>query len=479
MERPETIVLVSVDDLRYDSIGSTDSDAWLEKYGAAEYVDTPTMDTLVDEGISFERATSTSSYTPPSHASLFTGCYPSEHGVKTFFNRLQEQQTLAESLSEAGYETVAWIENMALRMLDVTSGFDEVVCPFEDPDLNLFDFVDRQMSDGPVFLFIHLFDVHKPYGYTTGGTERTAYNEDYPVCLDPMMPDGLQPSEWVDDAKEEARSDVPNYDNLTTSLKEFADFRSLDYLVRERLKEAVGDDRFEYLVRHYVEGVNRFDQNRLTDLLDVVNERRGESSMLLFTSDHGETRCQWGDRDDFWNTFNVSEGAVRIPLVLDIPADYRSALASADIPVSHVDVYPTITDVIDMENPTTSGESLFSSLSPDRVLFNEAWYYSGGADFFGNLKETGEGGLSEIAVRIGDCKIIRRFAETSGPREQIVDLSAPIPEETENPADCLPASALEKELDGVLERISLDCSPDVGGDQEDIEDRLKALGYLE
>ena len=88
MDAPHSIVLVSVDDLRRDCVVGADSPDWLETYGAADALETPTMDGLAAGGVSFERCTSAPSHTPPSHASLFTGAYTSEHEVKNFFNRL-------------------------------------------------------------------------------------------------------------------------------------------------------------------------------------------------------------------------------------------------------------------------------------------------------------------------------------------------------------------------------------------------------
>lgn len=480
MTTPDTIVLVSIDDLRYDCVGAAESRAWLEQYDVADAVDTPTLDEVVGSGRSYDRATSTSSYTPPSHASIFTGQYPSEHGVKTFFNRLDDSHTLARALSDAGYETVAWIENVALDMLDVTAGFDTVVCPFEREDANLFEFVRSASDADKLFLFVHLFDVHKPYGYATGGTERERYNGDYPECLDPLLPAELRASEMVEDAREEASDVVPNYDDLTPSLREYADYRSLDHLLRNRLEELQGQDRFETLLGLYVEGVNRFDRRRLADLLDVLDETGLRDGLFLLTSDHGETRCRWGDREDLMNSFNVSEGAVRVPLVVEPAGGSVDDFASASAPVSHVDVLPTLLDVADASTPRpTSGRSLREDLQSDRPLFNESWYYSGGADFFGNVEETGEGGLSEAAVRIGDCKLVRSFAESGTPDSVVRLLSAPIPERTSDPEACEPPEELEAELDGHLQSVDTSCTPDVGGEQSKMEDRLKALGYLE
>ena len=52
---------------------------------------TPNIDRVADEGLRFTQAVSSSSWTLPSHASLFTGLLPSENGTHVQHNRLIER----------------------------------------------------------------------------------------------------------------------------------------------------------------------------------------------------------------------------------------------------------------------------------------------------------------------------------------------------------------------------------------------------
>lgn len=73
---------------------------------------TPELARLADEGSEYRNAISAAPWTVPSHASLFTGTYPSDHGVHgdhTYFH--EELSTLPELFSEAGYETAAVSNN--------------------------------------------------------------------------------------------------------------------------------------------------------------------------------------------------------------------------------------------------------------------------------------------------------------------------------------------------------------------------------
>ena len=82
-------------------------------------------------GRHFARAYATSHWTIPSHASLYTGRYPSEVGVHAKSPALDvEDATLAERLAAAGYHTRLWTAQPQIFMWDGwTRGFAEAVSP--------------------------------------------------------------------------------------------------------------------------------------------------------------------------------------------------------------------------------------------------------------------------------------------------------------------------------------------------------------
>ena len=98
------VLLIVADTLRADHVSS---------YGYRRAT-TPNIDRLAAEGVLFEQAFSTSSYTLPSHASLLTGLSPREHGVGWQSSRTQARAsypTLAETLQARGYRTGAFSAN--------------------------------------------------------------------------------------------------------------------------------------------------------------------------------------------------------------------------------------------------------------------------------------------------------------------------------------------------------------------------------
>jgi arylsulfatase A-like enzyme len=98
------VVLVVFDTARRDRFGC---------YGYPRPT-TPTTDTLAREGTVVETMVSNAPWTLPSHASLFTGLYPSQHGAEWRAGRRLGpgvRTTLAELLQRAGYETVCATSN--------------------------------------------------------------------------------------------------------------------------------------------------------------------------------------------------------------------------------------------------------------------------------------------------------------------------------------------------------------------------------
>ena len=76
----------------------------------------------------FERAIVPAQWTIPSHASLFTGEYPTTHMINQIYNTLGDnQKTLAELLKAGGYKTVGFCNNPLLGAVEnrLDRGFEE------------------------------------------------------------------------------------------------------------------------------------------------------------------------------------------------------------------------------------------------------------------------------------------------------------------------------------------------------------------
>lgn len=170
---PHSVLLVSVDTLRADRVGS---------YGYAAAA-TPVIDGLARRGLRFEQAATVAPLTLPAHASLLSGTFPTFHGVRDngSFYVGDEITTLAESLQARGYRTGGFVGAFVLdRRWGIAQGFDHY---FDDFDLSRYEMaagldaaqrpgsevVDRalgwleQDTDRPFFAWVHLYDPHSPY----------------------------------------------------------------------------------------------------------------------------------------------------------------------------------------------------------------------------------------------------------------------------------------------------------------------------
>lgn len=480
------LILICIDDLRFDCVGYEKDKRLLSQYDVHNLIDTPTLDGLARSGVRFTHCVSTSSYTPPSIASILTGAYPKNNKVKTFFNKLsQGVRTLAEILSNKNFETYAWIEHPPLEMLDLTRGIKHIMDPFKDNDANLFSFL-NSIEEGEKFIFIHLFDVHKPYGYTTGGSEREKYNDGYLEMIEKIAEKiDVDVGELLEDAKKEAARVVNNYQELNASLREYANFRSLDYLLREKLREF--NMLFEEIIPLYMKGVSKFDKGRFHDLVDHLDEMGFlDNSLLIVTADHGETRCRWKEREDFMNSFNLQESSVRVPLIM-LGRDMFPGEIEVEKNVSAIDIAPTVTDAFDINTDVRfDGKSLMPLITEepdgwdDRLIFSETWAYEGGVDIFGNINQKRESFLSQVSVRTSEYKYVRSATQIGYPEHMLFNVIKDPYEDVNlfnDPAYEELSRQLMKKLDdyvkdmGDLEEVS-------GDEERRIRERLRALGYI-
>lgn len=163
------VVLITIDTLRADAVGA---------YGAPA-ARTPTLDGLARDGARFDRAWATAPITLPSHASLMSGRYPPGHHARHNGMAVGEDvPTLATALQAAGFDTAAFVSAYPLdRRFGLARGFDvyddELPRSADGEPLNErpgAETVNRAIAwlgrrgDARLFLWVHLFEPHAPYG---------------------------------------------------------------------------------------------------------------------------------------------------------------------------------------------------------------------------------------------------------------------------------------------------------------------------
>src|SRR5580692_8503115 len=167
------VIVISIDTLRADHLSA---------YGYRT-VSTPNIDAFAQHGTLFTEASSQIPLTLPSHTSLFTSTYPFQNGIEENGEVVPAGAvTLASVLQSHGYKTAAFIGSSLLnRSAGLDRGFDDYDSPFNSPAAAAESpYSSRVRRDGvlvlraatqwlsahreqPVFVFIHLFDLHAPY----------------------------------------------------------------------------------------------------------------------------------------------------------------------------------------------------------------------------------------------------------------------------------------------------------------------------
>lgn len=115
MKRPDIVFLV-LDTQRADRLGCYGYQKEISN-GTASL--TPNLDRFAAQATLFEQAIAPAQWTVPSHASMFTGLYPTAHQVTQSNQSLgPDRPHLAELLHAAGYETVGFCNNPLVGILN-------------------------------------------------------------------------------------------------------------------------------------------------------------------------------------------------------------------------------------------------------------------------------------------------------------------------------------------------------------------------
>jgi arylsulfatase A-like enzyme len=459
MNTPNLIIIV-LDSVRRDHLSCYD-------YSRRT---TPHIDRLAEEAVLFRDAYSTSCWTIPAHASLFTGLYPSHHGVNDLEAEFRpDQLTLAGYLSDRGYRTAAISCNgfisrytnlgrafqfsvdvsalrgatrgMVPRAVRAAHGIwrektarDRGAARATKLALR---WLNEQENGQPFLLFMNYMDCHAPYRL--------------------RRPDRLRFLEG--DAG--ARADAVAQDPFAVIAGELA----LTELELSDL-EALYDGSLYYLDRHVG-----------TLLAHLKRSRLSESTALILTSDHGESFGEHGLMDHQYGLF---EHLIGIPFIMRLPAGELGGKVSLD-PVQLTDVLPTIASWIDGRSSHSElnldGQPLLDSPPREAVLTEYLVPNLRTIRRRFPLADVRELDVALRSIRVRSQKLI---LASNGAR-QLYDVQA-------DPAEGRDLASVNPEAVGVLEKRLVAALGDWPGPRADVDgagdglrevrDRLEALGYL-
>ncbi len=305
---PPDVMLVVLDTVRADRLSA---------YGH----DRPTsrqLEAIAAAGVRFADVTAPAPWTWPSHASLFTGLYPWEHGAHWAddpermirFDRgddgwqlapmRADVPTLAERFTAAGYRTVALSANCLLHPeLGLTRGFSTARCAENDAEIvAAATAVLAEPDPRPLLLFVNLLSAHGPYlvapevpfsarhaaAFSPGGLPWAA------PWLEPTAP-GLNLQIYPDDS----------------GLNGEMAYASGALVIPGEDLPAIGDLYDGDLIRL---------DHALRDLVDAWNTGGHGAGILAVTSDHGELL---GEHGRIGHGGDVLDEVLRVPLVIAAP----------------------------------------------------------------------------------------------------------------------------------------------------------------
>jgi arylsulfatase A-like enzyme len=460
---------------------------------------TPTLTTLASEGTSFENAFAAAPWTLPSHASFFTGLYPSEHGAHGGHTFLDEElRTLSEAFADAGYETVGVSNNTWItEEFGFDRGFDDLRKGWQyiqsDADMgavvrgeNLNEKLqatrNRLFDGNPVVNAANILysEVFQPAG--DDGADRTASwigdwleerNDDDPFFL---FCNFIEPHVEYDPPREYAERFLPDgasYEEAAAIRQDPRAYDCEDYDVTER--------EFRLLRGLYRAELAYVDEQ--LGRLRAALERAGEWEDTLFVvcGDHGENV---GEHGFFGHQYNLYDSLLNVPLVCH-GGPFTDGGRRRE-PVSLLDLPATLLETVGVDDPELLEQGHGRSLYPDNdaderdAVFAEYVAPQPSIDRlearFGEIPDRVRAFDRRLrAVRTDEYKYVRgddgfeRLHDVTSDPDERDDISA------ENPAQ---VRAMRDRLDSQFDALS-ETTTDVEVEMhEGTKDRLADLGYL-
>jgi arylsulfatase A-like enzyme len=313
------VLLIVVDTLRWD---------FLTPYGYSKKI-TPNLEAFARESVLYEHAISTSPWTTPSHASMFTGQYPSRNGVdgrNIFLD--PSSPTIAKELARVGFQTAGFINNVYIRrQTGLARGFQEYEEFWGRNEASslmlLVEFISQKFyprkdsgaaetregitnwlrhdwsGKNPFFLFVHLMEPHAPYGVPTTSIQK-------------FLPAGITAEQAL-----KVNQDPELYISGKTKMSE------LD---------------FEILKTLYENDISYVDSVIGAILQDFRKKNLLDNTLVIFTSDHGE---HFGDHGLMSHELSLYDALLRVPLIIRFPKAKFSGMRVQEI-VQTTDFFPSI-----------------------------------------------------------------------------------------------------------------------------------------
>ncbi|MAY80294.1 MAG: hypothetical protein CL930_05845 [Deltaproteobacteria bacterium] len=344
---------------------------------------TPNLNRIAQGGYRFDTAYAASNFTLASLTAILTGRFGSSTGVVGWDKGLvSDVPTLPEILGIYGYKTAGFTINAASGFrpeYGLSRGFQHleiIEAPSDNPDGRqasgptgtalsvkpMAKWIESQPKDQRIFAMLHTRTAHFPFVVAPP---------------DPASdPTGVGRLLWGDDlAPGQNRGQMPGVAGGTQvqGVGVSTDPNQLRDFVRK-----AGPKGLEVWSAHYADSMTRLDAD-LGAVLDVL-ERTGrlDKTILVVVADHGESL---GDHDELLHGDSYFDPVVHVPLLVRVPGLPGTGKGLSNL-VSHVDLLPTILDLVGAVAPSgIDGESMTPMLRDPNVEIRSTALVEGGVSW--------------------------------------------------------------------------------------------------
>jgi len=419
----------------------------------------PALDRVAAGGLVYEQCISAGSWTLPSHASIFTGLYPRDHGTNVEnWNLRGDFTTLAEVFGANGYRTAGfccnpWISEQT-GLLQGFVDFQEIWRGRRDDSRDehgaarttekVLEWLDARAPDAePFFVFVNYLEPHTPYRPPSAFRQRFLPPDVDPIAVQQVM-------SW----------ETP---------------REFGYILKVPGME-ISEEQFEILDALYDAEV-AYQDARFGELIEGL-ESRGllDDTVLVIVADHGE---QLGEHGMLDHKMSLYEENVHVPLILRYPPAVPAG-GRIEARVQSNDIFPTLLELSGIDHATVPGSTPLPLRDGEGVGRPYAFVDMARPTVFMSMMEAEWPGAN---VRAFD----RSIRAVQGPRFKYVWASDGERRLYDIPADPLEQhdlSGAHPEIQAHLDRIltgfhegSVDQSTPVELDEEQRE-ALRSLGYV-
>ncbi len=319
---PPNFIFILADDLGWAELGC---------YGNT-FNETPHIDKLARNGIRFTNAYAAAPVCSPFRASLMTGQYPARIGITDYLRpndskHLQTSHfTLAEAFQQAGYHTgiigkwhlTGYANHGAKEIPPQEHGFDEVMVS-----------ENRGIGGGSYFYPYH-------------------FNREIEQCLPgtEFLVDrcNMEAVEFIERNRDQPFFLFLSYYAVHTRLA-----GKTDLVEKFQQKEGAGKDHKSNRNNpHLAAQLESIDQGieQIVQTLKKFNLQ--ENTILIFMSDNGGEDRVTSNAPLRAGKSTLYEGGIRVPCILSLPKPFPRG-KSCDVPISSIDLYPTLCELAGIE----------------------------------------------------------------------------------------------------------------------------------